>query len=114
MLPNMNPKQLKQLMRQMGMSMIDVDAEEVIIKTSDKEYIFKNPDVQIMKVQGKETFQVVGDYELKDREFKVSISEEDIKTVVEQASVGEVDAKKELEKTKGDIAQAIVNLSENK
>jgi len=50
-----------------------------------------------MKVQGKETFQVVGDYELKDREFKVSISEEDIKTVVEQASVGEVDAKKELD-----------------
>ena len=113
MFPGMNPRQLKQLMRQMGMSMEDIDAEEVIIKTGDKEYVFKEPEVQIMKVQGKETFQIVGDYKIRDREISINISEDDIKTVVEQANVDEETAKKELEKTKGDIAQAIVNLSEN-
>ncbi len=94
------------------MSMEDIDTEEVIIKTATKEYVFKDPSVQKIRMQGQETFQVVGSYEVRDREVRVEISDEDIATVMEQAGVSREKAKKALIKAKGDLAQAIVNLTE--
>ena len=112
MIPGVNPRQLKQMMRQMGMSQEDIDSVEVIIKTNDKEYIFNSPNVQKVTMQGQTTFQIMGDYEIRDRDFEVKINEDDIKTVCEQAGVSEDEARKALDKTKGDIAQAIINLTE--
>ncbi len=112
MIPGINPRQMKQVMKQMGMSVNELDAEEVIIKTSDKELVFKNPQVQQMKIKNEETFQIIGNYEVVEREIEVNISEEDIKTVQEQANVSEEEARKALENTKGDIAEAIIYLTE--
>ena len=113
MIPGVNPSQLKQMMRQMGMSNVDVPATSVIIKTPDKEYHFSNPQVQKVSMQGQDTFQIMGSYTTQDAlPPKVSISEEDIKMVSEQANVTEDIAKGALEESNGDIAEAIVLLSE--
>lgn len=111
MIGGINPTQLKSMMRQMGMSQRDIEANEVVIKTRDKVYIFKNPQVQKISMQGNESFQIVGEYEVLESEVNGVISEDDVKTVCEQANVSADKAREALEKSKGDIAQAIVDLS---
>lgn len=101
-----NPRQLERAMKQMGMQMAHIDAEEVVIKTPDKEIVISNPEVSKINMMGQETFQVTG--EISERSRK-GISEEDVEMVAEQAGVSPEEAKAMLEKTK-DIAEAIVKL----
>jgi nascent polypeptide-associated complex subunit alpha len=103
---------MKAMMRQMGMSQTDIDATEVIIKCKDKEIVFNAPSVQKVVMKGQATFQISGDYVERDLEVEVQISEEDINMVIEQTGVDKEEALKALKKTKGDIAEAIINLSE--
>ncbi|MCK4335848.1 MAG: nascent polypeptide-associated complex protein, partial [Candidatus Aenigmarchaeota archaeon] len=56
-----NPKQMERMMKQMGMQMSQIDAEEVIIKTPDKEIVISNPQVSKVKAMGQETFQITGE-----------------------------------------------------
>ncbi len=102
-----NPSQMKKMMKQMGIEMETIEAEEVIIRTKDEELIFKNPTVNKISARGIETFQVTGNYEVVER---ISISEEDVKLVMEQAGVSEEEARKALEEAKGDIAEALLKL----
>lgn len=111
MMPGVNPRQLKQMMKQMGMTQDEVEALEVIIKTPDKLYVFENPSVQKIVMHGQESFQLTGTYRLEDVKIEVSISEDDVVMVSEQAQVSKDEARKALEDTNGDIAEAIVNLS---
>jgi nascent polypeptide-associated complex subunit alpha len=105
MFPGMNPKMVKQAMKKMGMKQEELDAVEVIIKLRDKELLIRNPQVSKVNMMGQETFQVSGTIE------EVSgVNEDDVKTVMEQASCSEDEAKKALEKTDGDIAEAILSL----
>ena len=111
MIPGVNPRQLKQMMKQMGMSQEDIEASEVLIKTADKTYRFTNPSIQKVVMQGQTTFQLSGDYVEEENSFEVSVDEEDINTVSEQAGVSKDEARKALENANGDIAQAIVDLT---
>ena len=111
MIPGVDPRQLKAMMRQMGMSQEDIPSTRVIIETPDKRYVFENPNVQKVVMQGQATFQIMGNYKVSEMEVRISISSDDIKMVAEQANVSEKKAKEALEKTKGDIAEAIINLS---
>lgn len=110
MLPGMNPKKMQKLMSQMGIKQENIDAEQVIIKCQDKEIIINNPQVTKVNAMGQDTFQIMGDI---TEEPISGISEEDIKTVMEQASVDEEEAKKALEKSNGDLAEAIMSLKES-
>lgn len=112
MIPGANPRQLKQMMRQMGISQEDIDATQVIIKTPSKNYVFDSPSVQKVSMQGQITFQLSGDFTQQEVEVEAKISADDISTVAEQAGVSKDEARMALEESKGDIAQAIVNLSE--
>jgi nascent polypeptide-associated complex subunit alpha len=105
MFQGMNPKLVKQAMKKMGVKEVPIDAIEVIIKTQDKELVIRNPGVTKVTMMGQETLQVTGDIE----EFS-RLNEEDIKTVMEQSSCSEEQAKQALEKTNGDIAEAILSL----
>ncbi len=107
MMPNMNPKQMKQMMKQLGMNMEEIPATEVIIKTSDREIIITEPKVSKIKAMGQETFQIVGI--VSERELDEGVSEDDVKLVMEQANVSEEEARRTLEET-GDIAEAILKL----
>lgn len=98
------------MMRQMGIQQSEIKASEVIIKTADKEIVIKNPEVIRVKMGGQETFQIGG--QITERALETEISLDDIKTVMEQAGVSEIEAKAALQKTKGDLAEAILMLKE--
>ena len=109
MIPGMNPKMMAKAMKKMGIKQEEIEATEVIIKTPEKDLIIRNPQVSKVNAMGQETFQVVGEVEeLTPEKF----SQEDVKTVMEQASVSEDKAKEALEEAEGDLAQAIISLKE--
>jgi len=116
MIPGVNPKLMKQAMKRMGIKEEPIEAVEVIIKLADRQIVVHNPSVSKVSMMGQETFQIAGDAEempLKREEGSKAtdeISEEDIKTVAEQAGVSEDKAKEALEETKGDLAEAIIKL----
>ena len=98
---------MKQAMKKMGVKQEELDASEVIIKLKDKQISIKNPSVSKINMMGQESFQISGEISEENLE---SFNEEDIKTVVSQANCSEEEAKKALNKTKGDIAAAIIAL----
>ena len=101
---------MEKMMKQMGMHMSHIDAEEVVIKTPDKEIIISSPQVSKINVMGQETFQITGEISERPRE---DISDEDVEIVAEEAGVSLEDARKTLMETK-DIAEAIMKLREEK
>jgi len=109
MFPKINPKQMEKAMKKMGVKQQEIDAVEVIIKTSDKELVINNPHVTKVNMMGQESIQITGDIEERDLKF---YKEEDVKTVMEQANCSEDEAKEALEKSKGDLAEAILNLKQ--
>lgn len=109
MLPGFNPKKMESMMKQLGMSQEEINASKVIIEKPDGKIVIENPSVTKIKMQGQETFQVVGESH-EDTEDSGGISEEDIKTVMEKTGKSESEARNALEKT-GDLAEAIMELS---
>ena len=101
-----NPKQLERAMKQMGMKMSNIEAEEVVIKTSEKDIVISNPQVSKVNMMGQETFQITGDISEKPHE---EISDEDVEMVADQAGASKEDARSMLEET-NDIAEAIMRL----
>jgi len=103
-------------MQRMGMSMGAMpDVEQVIFKTSSKEIIVENPEVAVMEMQGQKIFQVTGEKIVeKAVEKAVKIPEEDVQLVATQANVSLEQARAALEQTEGDLAQAILLLSQAK
>lgn len=107
----LNPKKMQAVMKQMGISQDEIDASRVIIEKSDGgKIIFENPSVSKINMQGQEMFQVVGDFSEESEEQ--GISDEDVKTVCEKTGCSKEQARKVLENTKGDLAEAILELSE--
>lgn len=113
MIPGMNPKQLKQMERQMkkmGMQMKDIpNVKEVIIRCEDKDIVIKDAQVSLMNAMGQETYQIVGVSEEQSRELV--IPEEDIQMVAHQANVSPEEAENALKKSNGDLAEAILKLA---
>jgi nascent polypeptide-associated complex subunit alpha len=111
-----NPREARRMMQRMGMSMGAMpDVEQVIFKTSTKEIIVENPEVAVMEMQGQKIFQVMGErITEKPVEKAVKIPEEDVQLVATQANVSLEQARAALEQTNGDLAQAILLLSQTK
>lgn len=101
-----DPKQMERAMKQMGMNVTNIDAEEVIIRTADKEIVISNPQVSKIKVMGQETFQITGEVSERPRE---DINDDDVEMVAEQTGVSKEEARDMLRET-GDIAEAIMRL----
>lgn len=106
-MPKLNPKQLQKAMQRMGIQQKEIDAVEVVIRTKNKEIIVNNPEVSLVNMMGQESFQITGDIE--EREIK-AYNNEDIKTVMDQTSCSKNEAIDALEKSKGDLAEAILSL----
>jgi nascent polypeptide-associated complex subunit alpha len=110
MLPGMNPKKMKQMMKQLGMQVEQIeDVSRIVITTPKGQYIFDNAEVSAMTMQGVTTYQVLG--EPRFEPAAPLIPAEDVSLVAEQTGVTEEAAKKVLTETKGDIAEAIMRLS---
>jgi nascent polypeptide-associated complex subunit alpha len=124
MMPGMgrvNPRQMKQAMRKMGISTEELtDVQEIIILTKTKEYVFKDAEVTIMTVQGQKTFQVVGEPEVRPRSAattkpgampaETGLPEEDITLVMEQTGATREKAIEALKATEGQPAEAILKI----
>jgi nascent polypeptide-associated complex subunit alpha len=106
----------EQMMKRMGLKMDEVpNAVEVTIRTADKLIRISNPSVTKYELQGQTFFQVAGTVEESATESAVQrpavqLPEEDVLLVAQQAGVSPEEAKKALEATGGDLAQAIVLL----
>ncbi len=116
MIPGMpgrvNQRQMNQMMRRLGINIKNIDnVEKVIILTDSKEYIFEEAEVTIMDAQGQKTYQILGKPVIKDR--SEDTLKDDIKLVVDQTGKSEEEARKALEDTNGDIAEAILKLSDS-
>lgn len=111
----MNPKQLKQMqrsMKQMGMNMKDLKGvTEVIIRFKNKELVINNPKVNIMNFMGQDTYQITGKAKENKNEAPLFIPDDDVEIVAAQTGKSPEEAKKALEETGGDLAEAILKLS---
>ena len=105
----MNPRQMSQMMKRFGINVKEIEnVEKVIIQTDTKEYVFEEAEVTIMDAQGQTTYQVTGKPRIMER--KEETPQDDVKLVMEQTGKSEKEARKALEETKGDIAEAIMKL----
>ncbi len=122
----MNPRKMEQMMDQMGIDLTELDAEEVIIRTADTEYVFHDADVQRMDAQGQQTYQVVGEPDERPRgesgeaaegesdddsggDGEPDVADQDVEIVAQRAGVPEAEAREALAET-GDLAAAVQRL----
>ncbi|MCU4140310.1 MAG: Transcription factor homologous to NACalpha-BTF3 [Methanophagales archaeon] len=129
----LSPKMLSQLMRQAGIRVEELEGvEQVVIKTADAEIVFEDASVTVMDAQGSKIFQIFGTPQIRERseekakaaeeasseaveeEAEEEIPEEDIALVAATAGCTEEEARKMLEETGGDLAEAISRLSAGK
>ena len=109
-MPNLNPKQMQKMMKQLGMQMDELDAEKVEILLRDGGVItITEPQIVRTNIQGKDSFQVTGN--ISEGGAKGKVSEEDLNMVVEQTGASVDSARSALE-SEGDLARAILKLEE--
>lgn len=101
---------MQKMLKQMNTEQID--AEEVLIKTSGGETLsIKNPQVVKMEIMGQTTFQVVGSaVPVTVQQEEQGPSEEDVNLVMEKTGAGRDEVKAALKESDGDIAEAIMKL----
>lgn len=110
MFGNINAKQIEKVMKQMGMSQTSLDVKRVVFERSDGEpnLVIDEPSVTKIVMQGQETYQVQG--EAREEETS-AFSDDDVKMVIEKTGKDEEKVRKILEEKNGDIAEAILELS---
>lgn len=112
-----NPRQARRLMKRMGMKVEEIpNVKQVIIKTATKMKVIEGPSVTLTSMQGEDIYQIIGGSisEKKLDAEEPAISEEDIALVAQQAKIDLETARKALEESKGDLAQAIILLAQRK
>jgi nascent polypeptide-associated complex subunit alpha len=129
----LDPRKMKQMMKQMGIEVTEIDAEEIVIRTDDEELVFENVEVQRMDAQGQATYQIVGEPESRPRgdgskgpdseeidtsggadEVDVGAGDEvpdaDVEIVAQRTGASEEAAREALEAEDGDLAAAVSRL----
>lgn len=111
---------MQQAMKKMGITQEEWDdVDEVIISRAGKSYVFKKPAVTAVKMQGQNTFQIIGDYNIVEGKVQalapqqpkgIVIPDEDVELVASQANVSPEEARKALEECNGEPAEAIIKL----
>ena len=108
-LGKIDPKKMQAMMRQMGIKQEEIGASRVVIdKIGGSRIVIENPSVMKVNMSGQESWQISG--EAREEESS-GFSDEDVKLVMEKTGKSEEEVRNVLEKNKGDIAEAIVELS---
>jgi len=116
----LSPRELRRLMKRFGVNVEEVKGvKSVTLTFEDKEVVIREPQIIVMNVQGQKIYQIVATSEeviegTKEIAEKVSFSEDDINFVIEQTGVSRDEAIKALREAGGDIAKAILLLTERK
>ena len=123
----LNPRKMQQMMKQMGIDIEEIDAEEIIIRTGDEELVFHDADVQRMDAQGQATYTITGDPETRgvdESEEPIAlddgdgesasgteaIPDADVDIVAQRTGASESAAREALEAENGDLAAAVSRL----
>ena len=101
-----DPRQMKRMMQQLGIKSEEIQAKRVIIEKEDEKIIINNPSVIAIEQGGIKSYQVAGG----NVEITLNISEEDIKLVAEQTGASKEECEKALIESRGDVAEAILKL----
>ncbi len=118
MMPNMDPRALKSMMSRLGIKSSEIAADKVTIECKDRNIIIDQPQVTLIEAQGTKSYQITGsireEAKAAEPDMAAEISEEDVRTVAEQAGASEGAARKALQESNGDIAAAIIKLKAGK
>jgi len=113
MMPGMDPRAMKNLMAKMGIKSSEISADRVVIETSDRNIIIENPQVTKIEAQGTVNFQISGDVSESAKIANINVTQEDIDLVAEKTGITDMELiKNTLIEDEGDIAKAILDLSE--
>lgn len=110
MFPGMNATKMQGMMKKMGISQVQLPVSRVVFEMTDGNLIINEPSVLKVKMQGQETYQVSGEAVEENIE---NFSDEDVVLVIEKTGKSEDEVKTALEKSEGDIAEAIIELKNN-
>jgi nascent polypeptide-associated complex subunit alpha len=116
---------MERQMRRMGVDFQQLDAvTEVLIRFPDRELVLSEPQVVKMKAQEDDVYQIIGRSEERSLTFSseaeegapapvaVTFSDEDVQLVAIQANVSEEEAREALRSAEGNLARAIITLTE--
>jgi nascent polypeptide-associated complex subunit alpha len=107
-----NPKQMKAMMKKMGMEVAPIEnVSSIVITTPEGRYVFDEAEVVAMTMQGVTTYQISGG-EPRFEPAAPEIPDDDVSLVAEQAGVTPDEARAALEAAGGDIAGAILALAD--
>ena len=107
MFGGMNPAKIQGMMKKMGISQTPLNVKRVIFEIDDGNLVIDDPSVIKIMMQGQESYQVTGEAHEESIE---TFSEDDVKMVVEKTGKSETEVREALEKSNGDIAEAIMEL----
>ena len=110
MIPGMNPRDVQKAMKRLGIKQEEIDANEVIIKTNDKEIVIQKPQVSKVNMMGQDTFQIIGEVQERPVSSEPEINKDDIKIVMQQTGATEEKAREAIENNEQDLAKAIMSL----
>lgn len=117
MMPNMDPRTMRNLMAKMGIKSSEISAERVIIETNSANIVIANPQVTKIEAQGSVSFQISGDVSEAPKELAKeeapTITDDDINMVSEKTGITDKELiRSKLMEENGDIAQTILDLTE--
>ena len=120
--PGVSPRELKRMLKRMGINVKELkNVNRITLETNEKVFIIEDPQVLMFDSGKQKIFQIIANriieetapMESKKEALEISLSDEDIKFVAEQAGVSLEKAREALIKTKGDLAEAILLLRES-
>jgi nascent polypeptide-associated complex subunit alpha len=109
MFGGMNPAKMQGMMKKMGISQTQLPVKKVIFEMGDGNLVIEDPSVIKIMMQGQESYQVTGEA---SEESSESFSDEDVSMVMSQTDKSKEEVTSALEKSEGDIAEAIIALKE--
>ena len=102
-----DPKKVEQIMKKLNMKVQQIEAEEVIIRTKEKDIIISRPEIMLADMMGREVYQVSG--EVSERTL---VNEDDVRMIMDKTGKDRDIVVKKLEELDNDLAKAIMELKE--
>ena len=111
-LGGMNPAQMKAMMKQFGIKSEDLVVKRLVMELENETLVFERPNVTLVDMKGQKSYTVVGEPERVENgnASSPSHSSEDIEMVMQATQCSEDEARAALEKSGGDISEAIASL----
>ena len=109
MMPNMDPRQMEKLMKQMGIQSKQINSNRVVIETEEGNFIITSPSVTEINMQGQKSYQISGSVS-----FEEGIKEDDLNLIMEKTGCTKEKALDAMKRSNNDIAEAILLLESEK